>query len=328
MIILVGLAILVHVFVAAFFSLLSDPQMLGDSRAVMKTHRLMLLGLFAFLTISFVGAYYFIRRLLKPLRWLQSGVNQIAIGDLGVSIPIQRYDEIGQLTEAFNDMTQRIREMIDARDQLLIDVSHELRSPITRMKLALEFIPESEKKQKLNTDIAEMETMIAEILETERLKGGHGKLVLEACDLAVVLKDVSTEYLQRFPGLVLKSLPGGCTVKIDRERIQTVLKNILDNAIKYSLADSQPVEILLFDKGETISIQIKDDGSGIPEEEIANLFEPFYRVDRSRSKKTGGYGLGLSLCKKIMDAHGGKIDIDNNIGSRGMTVSLKFVKDE
>lgn len=324
-IILVVLAVLVHIFVAVFYSLLTDPQAFSDTSFIGRTHRYLLLGVFLFLSSSFIGAFYFIRRILKPLKWLQDGVNQIGQGDLKVTIPIQRYDEIGQLTEAFNHMTQRIREMIDARDQLLIDVSHELRSPITRMKLALEFIPDSEKKQKIISDIAEMERMIAEILETERLKGGHGKLVLADYDLVSLLNQIGQEYQDQFPGIALKNLPDQCFVSIDVERISIVLRNVIDNAYKYSQSDSNPVELAVSDKGECVSLRIMDDGTGIPDSDIPNLFEPFYRVDRSRSKKTGGYGLGLSLCKKIMDAHHGSISIRNNV-NRGITVELILPK--
>ena len=113
---------------------------------------------------------------------------------------------------------------------------------------------------------------------------------------------------------------------MDSERIRIVFKNLLDNAFKYSRADSNPVEISIRADNDVTIVKIIDDGPGIPEEDIPQLFEPFYRVDRSRSKKTGGYGLGLSLSKKIMDAHGGKIEISNN-EDRGVTVTLSFKKD-
>ncbi len=113
---------------------------------------------------------------------------------------------------------------------------------------------------------------------------------------------------------------------MDSEPIRIVLKNILDNAFKYSRADSNPIEISIrVDNDSTIN-KIIDDGPGIPEEDIPQLFEPFYRVDRSRSKMTGGYGLGLSHCNKIMNAHGGTIEISNN-KDRGVTVTLSFKND-
>ena len=112
-------------------------------------------------------------------------------------------------------------------------------------------------------------------------------------------------------------------LKIDLNRIRTVLKNILENAVKYSKPESQPVEIAVDGEEKSVVIRIRDYGSGIPKEELPYLFEPFYRTDKSRSKDTGGYGLGMSLCKKIMEAHGGKIEIHSEVNV-GTTVVLRF----
>lgn len=278
------------------------------------------------LLVIFITMHIFIRRILRPIKWLQRGVNEIGQGNLNVQIPIKRGDELGHLTEAVNDMTQRIRKMIKARDQLLLDVSHELRSPITRMKLALEFIPEVDKKKSLQKDLETIEVMITEILETERLKEGYGKLALENHDIVRIIKDVGNEYENKTPGIRWGALPEKLLLNMDAERIRIVFKNLLDNAFKYSRVDSNPVEISIRAGNDGAIVKIIDDGPGISEEDIPQLFEPFYRVDRSRSKKTGGYGLGLSLSKKIMDAHGGKIEISNN-EDRGVTVTLSFKKD-
>jgi signal transduction histidine kinase len=110
---------------------------------------------------------------------------------------------------------------------------------------------------------------------------------------------------------------------IDKDKIKTVLRNLLENAVKFGLQDSRPVEIDLEQDADTVTLRICDDGPGIPQADIANLFEPFFRVDRSRSKKAGGYGLGLSICQRIMEAHGGSIAVTNNPG-RGAAFVLNF----
>jgi signal transduction histidine kinase len=102
------------------------------------------------------------------------------------------------------------------------------------------------------------------------------------------------------------------------------LRYLLENAVKYCLADSRAVEITLEQDADAVTLRICDDGPGIPQADIASLFEPFFRVDRSRSKKTGGYGLGLSICKRIMEAHGGRITVTNNPGRRGASFVLGF----
>lgn len=286
-------------------------------------HRKYLIGLLFLLTVIFTVTHIVMRRILRPVKWLEQGVRKIGQGDLAVEIPIQKRDELGDLTLAVNDMTQRIRQMIDSRNQLLLDVSHELRSPITRMKLALEFIPDGDKKANIQSDLEAMEAMIAEILETERLKDSHGKLAIQRREIVSFLKETTQAYETQGPGIQWGSMPGSFFLNIDSKRVVTVLENILDNAVKCSLLDSKPIVISLTKDARVAIIKIKDDGSGIPEKDLPLLFEPFYRVDRSRSKETGGYGLGLSLCKKIMEAHAGQIRISNN-EARGATVILKF----
>jgi signal transduction histidine kinase len=277
-----------------------------------------------FLILILSGTHFFMGKILKPVRWLTEGAQQIGDGNFDYRIPVHQHDELGRLSRAFNDMTQKIKEMIHARDQLLLDVSHELRSPITRMKLALEFLPTSKEKKNIQDDISEMETMITEILESERFKNGHGKLDLKQHDISQLISEVAENYKDTPPGVRLKNIPKTTNLKIDYDRIRIVLKNIIENAIKYSTPESKAVEIFLKQEDQNIIVQIKDNGPGIPEEHISYLFEPFYRVDKSRSKKTGGYGLGLSLCKKIIEAHGGKIEIFNN-EKMGITVQLTFL---
>ena len=126
-----------------------------------------------------------IRWILKPVRWLSDGVRQVSSGNFDYRMPVKRLDEFGTLAEAFNSMTGRIREMLHARERLLLDVSHELRSPITRMKVALEFMPDSAVAQGMRADIHDMETMISEILETQRLGSPYGSLNLEETDPGV-----------------------------------------------------------------------------------------------------------------------------------------------
>jgi signal transduction histidine kinase len=276
------------------------------------------------ISLVLIAAYYFIHRILKPIRRLTDGVKQISQGDFNIQMPIIRQDEIGKLTEAFNNMTHKIKEILKRRDQLLLDVSHELRSPLTRIKVALEFIPEGKQKDLILTDLSEIEKMITEILETERSQGGYIKLNMEDHNLVNLVMEVTQDYKSQKPGIHFNTGDKDLYVKIDKERIKTVLRNILENAIKFSKPESRPIEVsIIHDEGNT-SVIIRDNGPGIPEEEMVNIFEPFYRVDKSRSKKTGGYGLGLALCKKIMEAHGGNILILNN-KEGGLTVELKFI---
>jgi signal transduction histidine kinase len=285
-------------------------------------HNHMLLMLLILMIGVFVTAYLVLQRALRPLRLLTAGVTQVGEGHLDVVVPKQSEDEFGALTDAFNHMARRVRDMVRARDQLLLDVSHELRSPITRVKVALAMLPESPQKLAMTSDVDEMEAMVSELLELERLRGGHG-IQAARCDLIALVLEMVERYRDRAPGVRLGQAPSTLWLDLDRDRVRTVLRNLLENAVKFSLPDSRPVEITVVEHEQEIAVRISDDGPGIPAGDAERLFEPFFRLDRSRSKKTGGYGLGLSICKRIMEAHGGTITTEAR-EERGATFVLTF----
>jgi signal transduction histidine kinase len=167
-----------------------------------------------------------------------------------------------------------------------------------------------------------MESMVAELLELERLRDGRG-LNPSFQDLAPILRDMAVRFNKKSPGVHFIAASQEIELNIDADKVRTILRNLLENAVKYSLPDSQPIEISCVQSDQSVVIRVSDDGPGIPIEDAAGLFEPFFRVDRSRSKKTGGYGLGLSICKRIMEAHGGNISFHNDPG-RGASFILTF----
>jgi signal transduction histidine kinase len=278
-----------------------------------------------FILIIFSLNYLAIRKILKPIKHLTTGVDELSKGNLDHKIPLTGNNELTLLSGSFNNMTGKIKEMMHARERLLLDVSHELRSPLTRIKLALEFIKEEKRKDSISADVHEIEIMITEILESERLKDEYGKLKLASFNLPELLEEIIEDYWGIKPGIVIQKIPNEYILCIDKERIKLVFKNILDNAIKYSHTQSKQIILTAEELPDGILINIKDDGFGIPDEDLPFVFEPFYRVDKSRTRKTGGYGLGLSLCKNIIEAHGGEISIRNN-HDRGTTVSIKLNK--
>lgn len=293
-------------------------------RWLRANHTKMIWLLLALVVTVVTAAHTVLRRSLRPLRALYEGVTRLSEGQLDVTVPSRTRDELGVLTEAFNRMVRQIREMIRARDQLLLDVSHELRSPLTRMKVALALLPEGDKRRRIEADVAEMEAMLAELLELERLREGRG-IRTERQDLIAVLREMAESFEDRPPGVRFVSSASELSVDIDGDKIRTVLRNLLENAVKYSLPDSRPIVVSVTEEETTVVVRVTDDGPGIPETDLASLFEPFFRVDRSRSKKSGGYGLGLSICKRIMEAHGGSIEAASNAG-RGARFTLILPK--
>lgn len=288
-------------------------------------YRAQLLTLLSILVISLVifTIYLSLRYLLRPIRILQEGVCAVIKGNVDVVLPGNRKDELGELMNAFNNMSQRIREMLRARDRLLLDVSHELRSPLTRAKVALEFLPETEARENIATDIRGMETMITEILESERLQSTHGGLRRETLNLVSIIREVAVDFNDRPPGVKMLNLPEQLLLEVDPDRIVILLRNVLDNAIKFSPPDGYAVEISLREKPGELTVEIQDFGVGIPEAELPYIFEPFYRVDKSRSTLAGGYGLGMSICKLIMEAHGGSLEVASK-PRVGTTVLMRF----
>jgi signal transduction histidine kinase len=271
--------------------------------------------------------YLSIRWLFKPLEWLSQGVQALQAGRFDHQVKARENDELGDLIKSFNRMTAQISEMLQAKEQLLLDVSHELRSPITRMKVALELDDEKSKDQ-IKKNIRDLEVMIAELLESARLDTPQGGLVLAPANVSTVIEKVTGKFKDEKPGILVKEIPEALMLQIDQARVETVLKNILENALKYSHHQKHRVEISVPPPVETqdaehVYLQVRDYGYGIPEEECSLIFEPFYRIDKSRVRETGGYGLGLALCKKIMLAHRGSIEVTSS-EKTGTVFTLKF----
>jgi len=290
----------------------------GDS----ARHRLLVLIL-VLLTGIMIAAFFVIRYILRPVKWLNTGVQEVSRGNLKHRVPLKKSDELRDLAAAFNEMTDRIRDMLHTKEQLLLDVSHELRTPLTRMKVALEFLEDSQAKKSLQADMEEMEKMVTDILETARMQHKYENLEKRPADLAGLLKEMLPEFENQPPGIEMVEFPSEVMAAVDSEKIKTVFENVINNAIKYSRRDSGPIRISCQRRKSYAIIRIADKGIGIPQEELSHIFEPFYRVDKSRTKDTGGYGLGLSLCKTIMEAHDGKIEIQSRLEA-GTTVSLYF----
>lgn len=293
-------------------------------RSIRTAHDKLLVLLLALLVVVVVVAHEVIRRALRPVRLLYAAAGRLGEGDLDVVVQHQSRDELGALTDAFNRMVMRVREMIQLRDRLLLDVSHELRSPLTRMRVALALLPEGDKRARMAADVAEMEGMITGILELERLRDGRG-LSLDRRDIVQIICDVAAPFADAHPGISVTMPTEPVLLDLDAEKVRILFRNILENAVKYSLPDSRPVEIAMSVEPESVIVRVADSGPGVAENDLDPIFEPFYRADRSRSRKTGGFGLGLAMCRRIIEAHGGKISAQNRPSpSRGLVMLLTF----
>ncbi len=284
--------------------------------------RLLLLSLLSILTVLIL-LYLAIRWLFQPLKGIQEDIQRIGSGELTHRIYTTRKDEFGELAQTVNHMADDIEQMLEAKRQLLLAISHELRSPITRAKVALSLMDNSALQQGLVDDLDEMENLIHELLEAERLKNKHYVLNRAEHSLNELIQQVIESHFseENFKLSLDDNLP---QYALDEVRIKFVIKNLLNNALKHQKVDSPAIEIITQVDMDALLLMVKDHGTGIAAKHIPHLSQPFYRADPSRQRKTGGYGLGLYLVRLIIEAHGGKLLIKSKVG-HGVCVTLVFI---
>lgn len=274
----------------------------------------------------FAAAYWAVKNFLHPVSELMEGVKAVGSANFKYRVPVRSYDELGTLTSAFNAMSEQIEEIIASKRRLLFDVSHELRSPLTRMGIAIAMLPETKTREKLERNANELNTMITELLENERLSVLGGAIVVEPIDLVEVARKVIESFTEDQERIEFDTLTESLPMKADTQRLIVALRNIISNALKYSDSNNPPVVVSVFPDDDGVRVVVKDHGVGIPEEALEKIFEAFYRTDESRTRATGGYGLGLALTKSIIEAHGGMIHATSKEGEgTAITIWLPFV---
>lgn len=281
-----------------------------------------LAGLFVLLLVMIGATYAFQLAQLRPLQWLRTGVAAVSRGDFSTRVPVARPDDIGRVATAFNRMTRRVEEMMNDRERLLGDVSHELRSPLTRIKVALELLPASGERDSIAKDVRAMESLTTALLEREHVRVRTDRVDLATVDLAAVVREVVDGFAGRPPGVEFAVPEAAVEIRGDADLIGVLVHNLVDNAVKFSLPDSRAVEVSLDSSGDAIELVVMDDGRGIPEADAERVFEPFVKLDPARGHRTG-YGLGLDLCRRIVEAHGGTIEIGGR-GERGTRVVVRL----
>ncbi len=254
-------------------------------------------------------AYAFVRRMLRPLDDIGAGVARFGSGTFEPLIPVRRKDELGDLAERINRMAASLHGKLDAKRALLLAISHELRSPLTRARVNAELVEEGEHRNALLRDLGEMRDLITELLESERLASGHVALHTEAVDLPALVRElVAAQWPDAGLSLQLDERIG--LVRVDPMRVRLLLRNLIDNALRHSAgALTPPVVSLSSDAEDQLQLSVRDFGPGVAEEHLAHLTEPFYRADSARQRATGGFGLGLYLCQLVAQAHGGTLRI-------------------
>jgi signal transduction histidine kinase len=256
-------------------------------------------------------AYGAVRRLLAPLHDIGAGVEAYGRGEFGQAIAVRRHDELGALATRINGMANNLHGMLDAKRALLLAISHELRSPLTRARLNAELLDDSAPRQALLYDLAEMRDLITNLLESERLAQGHAALQAEPTDLAALVRDLAAGAFEgRALDLQLDEVGG--PVRVDPTRLRLLLRNLIDNALRHGGAGGNgrpPTVFLRREADGRLALGVRDRGPGVAAEHLAQLGEPFYRPDAARARSSGGTGLGLALCRLVAQAHGGELRI-------------------
>lgn len=286
-----------------------------------------------------IGGYLTARWILRPLKKLQRTVRVVADGDLSARVDMQRADEIGDVARAFDEMTERVGEMLRSERELLANLSHELRTPLARIGVALDLAHEGDNGAAraaladIKVDLAELESIINDILMAARLSrsahpSNHGSLLcLSLSDVAPAqlvheaVNRLHTHHPDR--PVVLAVASQLSPLRADARLLRRALDNLLANAHKYSPDPEAVIRVEVDETQGQLVLRIRDQGMGIPPEERQKIFRPFFRVERSRSRDAGGVGLGLALAKQIVEAHAGAIWAQSNRGQGTcMTITL------
>ncbi|HZA51476.1 MAG TPA: HAMP domain-containing sensor histidine kinase [Myxococcaceae bacterium] len=275
-----------------------------------------------------------VRTIVAPLEQLTRAARALGEGDLSTRSGIRRRDEVGELARAFDEMAERLERLVRNERELLANVSHELRTPLSRIRVALELGEEGDAERarkylkEIGSDLAELEQLLEDVLTAARLdtsKAGNGfPLHVSAVHAGEFVDSAARRFREAWPSrpLVEEITAPLPVIDADPVLLRRVLDNLLDNARKYS-EDGKPIRLRAAAVDGVLRVEVADEGIGMSESDLRQLFTPFFRTDRSRARGTGGVGLGLTLARRIVDAHGGSLTAASEPG-RGSTFTVKL----
>ena len=285
------------------------------------------------LIVSALASWWLADHVATPIRRIQAGARAVASSNLDMRVSAgleQRRDEVAVLARDFDEMAEQLRANRRATTQLLRDVSHELRSPLARMRLALGLARQeptaiARQLERLEREIERLDLLIGQVLKLARLQGTDAAFVREQVDLDEIVEEVVRD--ANFEGAVKHcsvELAGAARVPIlgSRELLRSAIENVLRNAVRYNPAEAQ-VDVSIARRAPGLEILIRDHGPGVPAAELERIFEPFYRVAESRDRDSGGEGIGLAITAHVMRAHGGSASASNAAGG-GLAVRLSL----
>ncbi len=283
---------------------------------------------------AMILSMFVVRMITVPIRELNEGIAKMTAGDLSARVRVKGRSEFAQLATAFNSMSERIERLDKSRNQFVSNASHELKTPLSTMKILIETLMYQEPldpgmtKEFLgdcNAEIDRLNHIVSDLLTLVSMDSGASQLNRQEMRLRELVVEQTRRLspLARENGIELECVAKDpVEVYADGIKLAQVIYNVIDNAIKYTPRGGS-VRVELSRQGRTACVRIADTGIGIPAEDLPHIFERFYRVDKARSRATGGTGLGLSICKQIMQLHEGDITVKSTEG-QGTTFTIEM----
>ncbi|MBT9539061.1 ATP-binding protein [Thiobacillus sp.] len=275
--------------------------------------------------LSLLTALLLVRRITVPLARAAQAAGQVGAGELPEALPETGPAELAELARCFNKMAAEVRELLDNRTTLLAGISHDLRTPMTRLQLNLEMLRDDASPAdtaRASSNQARIDRAVNDLVEMNRLIGGYLELARTTraeprarFDLAALLHEVAAE-----AGLPWSSA-APCEIEAGRLALRQIVANLIENAQRYG--GGTPVELALECAEQSARVIVRDSGAGIPEDQLEKVFRPFYRLEASRSQQTGGTGLGLALVRQLAETNGWKVGLANR-ASGGLEAVLEL----
>ncbi|MBI5592159.1 MAG: HAMP domain-containing protein [Deltaproteobacteria bacterium] len=281
-------------------------------------------------------SYLMMRKVLGPLTRMTAITQDIAAGDFSVRVPPGSADEVGRLAKAFNHMAENLEKLEKLRRNLMIDVAHELRTPLTNIRGYLEALidqvvpPTTQTFTLLMNETLRLASLVEDVLDLARADAARGKLDLEPVDVKDILSDVLTgfdaQFQQKNIAFHLQAPPHPVVIPADRGRLMRVLRNLADNTARYAPTGCN-VSFCLTAAPDAARIEIVNPAGGVTAGDLPFLFERFYRGEKSRSREHGGAGIGLSIVKELVEAHGGSVGASLSEDLIHISVTLPTAQD-
>ena len=283
-------------------------------------HRYLLWAALAALALALLLSFLMTRRVLRPLSQMTRISQEFAAGNFHDRVEVVSADEVGQLGEAFNRMAESLEQLEQLRKNMVTDVAHELRTPLTNLRgylegLSDEVVPPSRPTfQMLENEIMRLVHLVDDLQQLTKAEAAHAFLQRQKLSVATICNQLQALFARRFQekqlSLKLDIDPADLSVTADLDKLLQALRNLLENAWRYSPEKGQ-VEITARQLGTNIEIVVSNSGKGISADDLPYIFERFFRADRSRSREHGGAGIGLSIVKQIIEAHGGSVGAES-----------------